>query len=113
MTGEPCPWETLPDGVRLSVRATPNASRDEIEGVSVLADGRAVLKVKVRAVPDKGAANAAVGALLAKRLGLAKSAVRLSSGSTARLKQFRLEAGDDAERQRLVALLADFAHPSG
>ena len=107
--GDPLPWESVADGVRLAVRATPNAARDGIDGLAVLADGRAVLKVRVRAVPDKGASNTAVAELLARELGLAKRAVRLTSGATARLKQFRLEAADDAERQRLVARLAEQA----
>jgi uncharacterized protein YggU (UPF0235/DUF167 family) len=110
---DPLPWETAADGLRLAVRATPNASRDAVEGVSVLSDGRAVLKVKVRAVPDKGAANAAVAVLLARELGLAKGSVALSSGSTARLKQFRLAAADDGERQRLVARLSELAGKPG
>lgn len=79
----------------------------------MLADGRAVLKVRVRAVPDKGAANSAVTELLARELGLARRAVRLTSGATARLKQFRLETPDDAERQRLVARLVERAGALG
>lgn len=109
----PLPWESAADGVRLTVRATPNAARDAIDGLSVLADGRAVLKVRVRAVPDKGAANSAVTELLARELGLARRAVRLTSGATARLKQFRLETPDDAERQRLVARLVERAGALG
>jgi uncharacterized protein YggU (UPF0235/DUF167 family) len=45
-----------------------------------------VLRVRVSAVPDKGKANAAVVALLAKALGVPKSAVSVVSGETARIK---------------------------
>lgn len=45
-----------------------------------------MLRVRVNAVPDKGKANAAVAALLAKALGVPKSAVSVVSGETARMK---------------------------
>ena len=53
----------------------------------------AALKVRVRAVPDKGAANAAVTATVADWLGVPKSTVTLVSGSTARIKVVAI-AGD-------------------
>jgi uncharacterized protein YggU (UPF0235/DUF167 family) len=45
-----------------------------------------VLRVRVSAVPDKGKANASVVALLARALGVPKSAIRVASGETARMK---------------------------
>ncbi len=78
------------EGVILRLRVTPNASKDLIEGVETAADGLAHLKVRVRAVPDKGAANAAVLKLLAKSLGIPKSALELVSGHTARVKTVRV-----------------------
>jgi len=54
-------------------------------------DGSAVLRMRVKAVPDKGKANAAVIALLAKALGVPKSSVTLVSGDTARLKTIQIE----------------------
>lgn len=53
-------------------------------------DGRSHLKIRVRAIPDKGAANAAVVKLLAKALGVSKSALELVSGHTARVKTVRV-----------------------
>ena len=49
-------------------------------------DGRAILRVRVKAVADRGKANEAVIALLAKALDVPKNAIRLVSGDTARLK---------------------------
>ncbi len=72
---------------------TPNAGRTLIEGVEALADGSAVLRVRVAAVPDKGKANAAVIALLSKTVGVPKSAITLVAGETARLKTVVI-AGD-------------------
>lgn len=90
------PWRISAGHLLIAVRLTPKAGRDRIEGVSALSDGRAVLAVKVRAAPDKGAANRALCELLAKELAVPKSAVTVVAGHTARLKQIRLDS-DAAE----------------
>lgn len=79
----------------LRLRVTPNAGRNAIEGFETLADGTEVLRIRVAAVPDKGKANAAVIALLAKSLRLPKSALTITSGETARLKTIRIDADAD------------------
>lgn len=80
------PYRLTDAGLVLTLRVTPNAGRDRVEGVELRADGSAVLRVRVQAVPDKGKANAAVIALLGKALGVPKRSVSLVSGETARLK---------------------------
>lgn len=91
--------------VRLGVRLTPRASRDSVGPFEILADGATVLAVHVRAVPEKGAANAALVALLAKRLGVAKSAVEVVSGHTSRLKSVRIAGDPDGLARAIVALV--------
>ncbi len=98
------PWRAAPDGVTLFLRVTPNAGADRIDGPEQRDDGTTVLRLRVKAVPDKGKANAAVIALLAKATGVPKSAVTLVSGDTARLKTLHI-AGDSAT---LAATLAKF-----
>jgi uncharacterized protein YggU (UPF0235/DUF167 family) len=88
----------------LHLRVTPNAGADRIEGTELRDDGSAVLRVRVRAVPDKGKANAAVCALLAKALGVPKSAVTLVSGDTARLKTIAIAGDPEALAARIDAL---------
>ena len=65
---------------------------DAIEGLGEDASGRSFLKVRVRAAPEKGKANAAIEALLAKALGLPKSAVSVDKGETQRIKTVRISA---------------------
>ena len=84
---------------------TPNAGADRIEGQELRDDGTAVLRVRVKAVPDKGKANAAVIAVLAKALGVPKSAVTLVSGDTARLKTVEIEGEPGALAGRVQGLL--------
>ena len=95
MTPSPC-YRLSPQGLSLFVRVTPNAGRDAIEGVEQRDDGTSVLRVRVKAVPDKGKATAAVIALVAGALGVPKSSITVTSGDTARLKTLAV-AGDGAE----------------
>jgi uncharacterized protein (TIGR00251 family) len=84
------PWSPRGDHLILTVRLTPKSARDEISGVVPLSDGRQVLQVRVRALPQDGAANQALVALLAKSLQLPTAAVRIQSGATGRVKCLRL-----------------------
>lgn len=90
------PYQAGHDGLRLHLRVTPNAGRDAVDGIETRDDGTSVLRLRVSAVPDKGKANAAVIALLARTLRCPKNAIRLISGETARQKTV-LVSGDVAE----------------
>jgi uncharacterized protein YggU (UPF0235/DUF167 family) len=93
------------DGIDLFVRLTPKAAFDRIDGVETAADGRSHLKARVRAVPENGAANAALERLLAKALRVPGSAVSVVAGGTARLKTLRI-MGDSAALAKEVEALA-------
>jgi uncharacterized protein len=69
--------------LRLEVKAIPKSSRDEVAGV--MDDG--VLRVRVTAAPEKGKANNAICAVLAKALDVPLSKVSVVRGSTATRKQ--------------------------
>ncbi|CCE97718.1 DUF167 family protein [Sinorhizobium fredii] len=95
------------DHARLTVRLTPNGGRDAIDGFETAADGEEHLKVRVRAVPEKGKANEALIALLAKALGLARNRITLVSGDTQRKKILRIDADPEAVHKRLSELVAE------
>jgi uncharacterized protein YggU (UPF0235/DUF167 family) len=99
------PYRLTADGLTLAVRVTPNAGSDRIEGRELRADGDAVLRLRVAAVPDKGKANAAAVALLAKALGVPKSAIRLVAGETARSKVVEIAGDGPSLAARLEQLL--------
>ncbi|HET6971335.1 MAG TPA: DUF167 family protein [Phenylobacterium sp.] len=86
---------------RLTVRVTPRGGRDAVEGWVVDDAGRAALKLRVAAAAADGAANAAVTALVAKALGLGKSAVQIASGQTARVKRLEISGVDADEIARI------------
>jgi hypothetical protein len=84
------------EGLRLTVRLTPGAGRDSIDGV---ADG--VLRARVAARPVDGAANEALRRLLADALGVAPGRVALVSGQASRTKVVAIQGVPaDALRSR-------------
>jgi uncharacterized protein len=89
------PWTVVPGGVALTVRLTPRGGRDAIDGIEVLADGRCVLKARVRAPASEGEANAGLVRLIARALGVAPSSITLAAGATARIKRLSI-AGEGA-----------------
>lgn len=74
----------------LTVRLTPRGGRDAIDGIERLADGRNVVKTRVRAAPTAGEANAALLVLLAKSLGVATRDMSIVAGATARIKRVKI-----------------------
>jgi uncharacterized protein (TIGR00251 family) len=84
------PWTATADGVVLTVRATPRGGRDGIDGVEQLADGRSVLKVRVRAAASDGEANVALIRHIAKSLGVPPRDVALVAGASARVKRIKV-----------------------
>lgn len=99
------PWDIARGLVTLRVRLTPKADRDRIDGMVQLSDGQNVLAVRVRAVPEKGAANKALIALVARALGVSRSSVSLGRGRAARIKTLTVTDTPDDVLDRLAALV--------
>jgi uncharacterized protein (TIGR00251 family) len=89
-TGLSLPWTATSDGVLLTVRLTPKGGRDAIEGIEQMADGRTVVKARVRAAASEGEANAALTNLIARTLAVPPSRVTLVAGATARIKRLKV-----------------------
>ncbi len=88
---------------RLAVKLTPGAAADRIDGWDVDVEGRPLLKVRVRARPIEGEANDALVKLLARALGLPKSAVSVQRGGQSRTKILAIEGlSEDEAKSRLT-----------
>lgn len=87
-------WTATAGGVRLRLKVRPQARRVGIDGVVSDRDGEA-LSISVTAAPEDGKANAAVIALLAKALDVAKSSISVTQGAASRRKTIHI-AGDGA-----------------
>jgi uncharacterized protein (TIGR00251 family) len=88
-------------GLELRARVTPKAGRDGIDGLVETTQGQA-LKVRVSAVPEEGAANAALEKVVARWLGVAGGRVRVVRGHKSRVKLLGI-SGAAAEIEALVA----------
>lgn len=87
---------------RLDIKVAAGASRNRLIGWM-----GPVLKVSVRAAPEKGRANRAVCELLAEALALAPQAVAIERGATTSRKRVAIEGLDAATLQaRLQAALS-------
>ena len=75
-----------PEGYVVPVLVSPGASRDRLRGEH---DG--MVKVSLTAPPEKGKANKALCDLLARRLGISRSQVKILSGRTSRQKEVLFE----------------------
>ena len=83
----------------IRVRLQPRASSSRITGEK---DG--VIQVRVTAPPVDGEANAALEKLVAKKLGIARSKVKVMKGETSREKVLEVDGiGEDAARRALLA----------
>jgi uncharacterized protein len=89
------PWVVSADGLIVTVRLTPKAGRDSIDGIVDLSDGRTVLKARVSAAPTDGEANGALTRLLAQTLRIAPSNITLIGGAASRVKRMLIK-GDVA-----------------
>ncbi|MBU4531853.1 MAG: DUF167 domain-containing protein [Hoeflea sp.] len=89
-------WFKLQDGaVDIAVRLTPGASVDAFDGLVEDSAGVFRLKARVRAVAENNKANRAIEKLIAKRLRIGKTSVRVISGDTSRSKIIRIEGDPD------------------
>lgn len=87
-------------GYVLRLLVTPGAARTDVVG---LHGDR--LKIRVAAPPEKGAANQELLAFLARRLGLPKSALKLTGGAGSREKVVAIHDLSPDVGDRLRALL--------
>ena len=100
------PWRYSTGGISIALRVTPRGGRDDIDGIETLANGRSVVKVRVRAIAEGGEANKAVTELLAKALRVRKASVKILSGATSRLKQVAVDGDPKSLGDTLLALTA-------
>lgn len=87
-------------GVRVGIRVTPRSGRECVE-----AGLGGDLLVRVTVPPEGGKANAAVCRLVAKALGVPKTAVRVVRGEKAREKLLEIDGDGDAVTAALRSVI--------
>ncbi len=99
--GAAVPWRVAAGCVIVRVRVTPKSSKDGVDGIEPSSEGPA-LRLRVRAVPADGEANAAVAKVFAEWLDVPKRSVSISSGLKSRLKSLSI-AGDPVDLSARLA----------
>lgn len=105
----PIVYDLIPGGIRLRLRVQPKSRREGPQGYVADPDGKVALKFGVNAAPEDGKANAAIIALLAKRLGVAKAAISVAAGAKDRRKLVDIQGPSAELAAGLAAWLAPLA----
>ena len=89
--------KVIKEGILLPVKVVPRAAKNAIAGWE-----NEELKVRLNAVPEKGAANEELIAFLAKSWKLPKSAFSIHSGETSRHKKLLIRGVTLEALQRIL-----------
>ena len=85
--------------ILLTLQVVPRSSRSEIVG-----EHNGALKVRLASPPVDGAANAEAVKLLAKALGVARSAVTIVGGHASKAKQMRVNGVTAATARAILGV---------
>jgi len=94
--------------VRLEVRIKTGARTDRALGIESDAAGQWRLKVQVRMQPEKGRANAAMLALIAKFIGVPKTSLTIVMGETDRNKSVFIGGRPDYIESKVAQYIEQF-----
>lgn len=92
----------IDNGIVISVRARPGASKDSVSGVH----GDA-LKIAVRAAPENGKANDALVDLIASFFKVKRKNVRLLRGGASASKHFEIIGINASQARRIIQAAID------
>ena len=85
------------NGIVVSVKVQPNASRDRVVG-----EHGDQLKIAVTVAPEKGKANKSVIKVLSRLLGVKSSDIEILSGETSRDKKVLIRNISEEEFNRVI-----------
>lgn len=88
----------------LAVVVKPKSAKSVVEGLRIDDAGRRELVCRVTQTPEGGSATRAACALVARSLGVPKSAVRCVRGATSRHKQFEVDCAPERVEDWLATL---------
>lgn len=83
----------------------PKAAHNGVDGIDRLADGQCVLKIRLRAAPHEGEANAALCRFIADLSHQPARMIKLTKGSKSRIKSVHISGNPSEILERLIAAL--------
>ncbi len=90
----------------MAVRLNPKASAAGIEGIAADGDGRTRLRARVTAAPERGRANEALIALLAREWRIPRRRIKVTAGAASRRKTITVEGAPEPLTATLRVWLA-------
>jgi hypothetical protein len=84
-------------GIAFTVKAVPNSSKTCVQGLQ-----SGMLKVKLSSPPEKGKANKELIKFLAKKLGIKKNQISITTGETSPQKKIQIVGCDEATLAKVV-----------
>lgn len=81
----------IPPAEYLRIKVIPRSHKTEIVDVMQDAEGEQTIKIRLKAVPEKGKANAELIKFLGKELGINKEHISIISGKQDQLKLIKVK----------------------
>ena len=82
--------EKLKNKNYLRIKVIPNSNTNEIKEIMTDDSGEETIKIKIKAIPEKGKANTELIKFLSKELEIKKSNISIISGKTDRIKLIKI-----------------------
>lgn len=80
----------IPNNQYLRIKVIPKSSKNEITEIMEDTEGEQTIKIRIKAVPEKGKANAELIKFLSKELNIPKQNIKILSGKTEQLKLVKI-----------------------
>ena len=81
----------IPRNDYLRIKVVPKSPKSEV--VEIMADEEKTIKIRIKAVPEKGKANAELIRFLSHELDVSKENISILSGKTDHLKLIKIKYG--------------------
>lgn len=81
----------IPKSKYLRVKVLPKSPKSEVSEIIEDSDGEKLIKIRIKAAPEKGRANAELIKFLSKELGITKDSISIISGKTEQVKLIRIK----------------------
>lgn len=76
----------------LRIKVIPKSNKNEIVETFTDSDGEETIKIRIKAAPEKGKANAELIKFLSKEFGVPQATIFIISGKSERLKLIKINA---------------------
>jgi uncharacterized protein (TIGR00251 family) len=81
----------IPKSDYLRIKVIPKSAKNEVVEIMEDSEGLETIKIRIRAVPEKGKANAELIKFLSQKLNVSKDSISILSGKSDQLKLVKVK----------------------